>query len=128
MTEELKDLSDLNLRTTVGKTTPKEIWETKDVWFNQAQKSREAWKQMSDDQRQSVENLVRGALERMYDRTSEWIPDALTVEGGNFLDVQMRFLFTDIDKEIDRNDQATSFQIKAATDASRQALEEFSTE
>lgn len=115
----------VTLTTELGKITPKEIWEQKDVWFNNAKQSREEWDSMPDEQREALQRMVTGAIERMHDRVPEWLPEALTVEGGNYLDVHLRFLFTDIDKEIDRNEQATSFQIKAATQETIKALEDF---
>lgn len=122
-----KGEGDLSVRTDLGKITPKEIWEQKDVWFNQAKTSREEWEKMgveNEERQDALERMVRNALERMHDRIQDWLPEALTVEGGNYVDVQLRFLFTDIDKEIDRNEQATSFQIKAATKEAAQALKE----
>jgi len=105
-----------------------EIWEQKDVWFEQAKSSREEWNKMTDEAQEALERMVRGALERMYDRLPDWLPEALTVEGGNYVDVHLRFLFTDIDKEIDRNEQATSFQIKAAAAETKQVLAELDQE
>jgi len=115
---------EFDLSTVIGKTTPKEIWEQKDDWFNKAKDSREVWEKMPDEKREALERMVRGAIERMHDRIPEWLPEALAVEGGQFVDVSMRFLFTDIDKEIDRNEKATSFQIKAATNEALTALKE----
>ena len=115
----------LHMGTIVDTITPKEIWEGKDEWFNKAKNSREEWENMSDENREALEVMVRGAIERMHDRIPEWLPEGLTVEGGNYVDIHLRFLFTDIDKEIDRNEQATSFQINAAKDETAAALEEF---
>jgi hypothetical protein len=114
----------LHVGTVVGKITPKEIWEQKDVWFKQAQDSREEWENMSDENKEALTRMVTGAIERMHDRIDEWLPEGLTVEGGNYVDIHLRFLFTDIDKEIDRNEAATSFQIKAATSETATAIAE----
>lgn len=111
-----------------GTTTPKQIWESKDVWFEKAKKSREDYEAMSQDQKEALERLVTGALERMHDKVADWLPEGLTVEGGNFLDVNIRFLFTDIDKEIDRNETATSFQVKEALKRAQEAEAEFDDE
>lgn len=114
----------LTVNYTLGKITPKEIWEQKDVWFAQVNQSREEWDKMSEDQREALSRMMKGAIERMYDRIDDWLPEALSVEGGNYMDVQIKFLFTDIDKEIDRNEQATSFKIKAAAQQASEALRE----
>lgn len=122
---ESEDGEVLYLGTITGTITPKEIWENKDEWFNKAKDSREEWDKMSDENKEALTAMVQAAIERMHDRIPEWLPEGLTVEGGNFVDIHLRFLFTDIDKEIDRNDQATSFQIKAAQNETVAALEEF---
>lgn len=111
-----KDTHGLNLEilVDVGSITPKEIWENKNVWFEQAKNSRESWDGLMDEQREALNRMVRSALERMHDRVDEWVPEGLIVEGGKYMDVNIRILFTDIDKEIERNEAATSFQIEAA--------------
>lgn len=116
---------DVVIGTVTGSITPKEIWENKNEWFEAAKTSREEYGKMSDDQREALERMVTGAIERMHDRVGEWLPEGLTVEGGKFVDVHIKLLFTDIDKEIDRNEQATSFQIKAAQNETAAALAEF---
>lgn len=122
------DQGELVIGYEIGKITPKEIWEQKDVWFNQANTSREEFEKMADEKREALERMVTGALERMHDRIPDWLPESLTVEGGNYIDVSLRFLFTDIDKEIDRNEQATSFQIKGAVEETKKALAELEEE
>ena len=117
------DQNDLTVLTESGIISPKEIWENKDVWFEAAKKSREVWEnEMTDEKREALERMVKSALERMHDRVPDWLPEALVAEGGSYVDVHLRFLFTDIDKDIDRNEQATSFQIKAAAEATKAAL------
>lgn len=106
----------LILECVVGVTTPKEIWETKDVWFQAANERRQRWGTMPEQQQEALVKMTKDALERMHDRIEEWIPEALYLEGGRFIDIHMRFLLTDIDEQVDRNHQATSFQIKAAAE------------
>jgi hypothetical protein len=108
------DYVGLSLEFSLGKTTPKEIWESKGDWSGVMNASKEEWGKMADDQREAIINLVTGALERMHDRVEEWVPEGLVVTGGEFLDINLRVLFTDVDKAIDRNEQATSFQIDEA--------------
>jgi len=106
----------------MGKITPKEIWDTKDYWFQFAENSRKEWEKMDDEHREALIRMVKAAMERMHDRVADWVPEAMAVEGGNFLDVHIKILFTDIDKEIERNEQATSFQIAAAEEELRNTL------
>ena len=111
-----------------GETTPKEIWENKDSYFEFAEKSKEYWDNMTDDQRAAVLRLVRHGIERIYDRIDEWVPEALEVEGGKYIDVHFKLLFTNIDEEIERNEEATTFQIKNAASHTLQKLAEVSSE
>lgn len=115
---------DVLIFTERGEISPKEIWEGKDVWFEQAKRSREVWDSMPEENKEALERMVLSALERMHDRTPEWLPEGLVAEGGAYVDVHLRFLFTDIDKDIDRNEHATSFQIKAATESLKSELKD----
>lgn len=112
----------------IGNITPKEIWEGKDEWFGKVNRSKQEWEKLSDEYREALERLVKSALERMHDRVEEWLPEALEVSGGNFIDVHIKLLFTDIDKEIDRNEQATSFQVKEAAKEAQEAVALFKKE
>lgn len=113
----------LDLWFETGKTTPKEIWENKDVWYNMTKASTEFWESLTPEQQEALIHLVTGALERMHDRVEDWVPEGLRVEGGEWLDINIKVLFTDIDKAIDRNEQATSFQIDEAAASTIAALE-----
>lgn len=104
----------VDLRLVTGSITPKEIWENKNEYFEYAKNSKEEWDKMSTEQQEAVLRLVKSGIERVYDRVDEWVPESLEVEGGNFIDVHFRLLFTNIDEEIERNEEATSFQIKNA--------------
>lgn len=108
-----------------GATTPKEIWDEKNEWFERAKQSKEYWdNNMADDQREAVVRIVKNGIERFHDRAEDWVPDALRVEGGQFLDITFRVLFTDIDKEIERSEKATSFQIREAQQGTAALLED----
>lgn len=107
----------VDVSTEIDDITPKEIWDRKDEWMQMAQTSKENWDGLMDEQRESLVRMVKSSLERMHDRANDWIPEALEVEGGRYMDVKIRILFTDIDKEIERNEQATSFQVEAAQKA-----------
>lgn len=106
-----------------GATNPKEIWDEKNEWFAVAKESKEHWdNNMSDEQREAVVRIVKNGIERFHDRAEEWVPDALRVEGGQYLDITFRVLFTDIDKEIERSEKATSFQIREAQEGAAALL------
>ena len=67
------------------------------------------------DPREAIQRMVQGAIERLHDRTDDWVPEALRDEddeGG--LRVTFRVLMTDISKEIERNEKATKMRVAAA--------------
>jgi hypothetical protein len=98
----------------VGQITPQYIWETKDDWYELAKKSREEWEKLSAEQKDASIRIIKACLERLYDTVDEWVPEAMKVQSGEFADIYFRVLFTDIDKDIQRNDAATSFKKKEA--------------
>lgn len=97
-----------------GQITPQEIWETKDEWYEKAKQSREEWEKLSTEQKEASKRIIKACLERLYDTVDEWVPEAMKVQSGEFADIYFRVLFTDIDKDIQRNDAATSFKVKEA--------------
>lgn len=98
----------------VGQITPQVIWETKDEWYEKAKLSREEWEKLSDEQKDASIRIIKACLERLYDTVDEWVPEAMKVQSGEYADIYFRVLFTDIDKDIQRNDAATSFKKKEA--------------
>lgn len=112
----------LDMYVVTGSITPKEIWEQKNELYEFASKSKEIWDNMEEDQRQAVLRLVKSGIERTYDRVDEWVPESLKVEGGEFLDVHFRLIFTNIDEEIERHEEATSFQIRNAAQGTLEKL------
>lgn len=125
----MRDLPELipddQISAVAGATTPKEIWEEKNEWFGRAKTSQEYWEnKMSVDQRDAVVRIVKNGIERFHDRAEDWVPDALRVEGGQYVDITFRVLFTDIDKEIERSEKATSFQIREAEEGTAALLHE----
>jgi len=108
-----------------GSITPQEIWETKDEWYERAKQSQKEWEKLSDDQKQATIRIIKACLERLYDTVDEWIPEAMNPQSGQYADIYFRVLFTDIDKDIQRNDAATSFKIREATQGTKELLDRF---
>jgi hypothetical protein len=99
----------------MGKITPKEIWDRKDEWFDNAKKSKNFWeKNMDSEKREAVLRIVKYALELLHDDVENWVPESIDSSGGSYMNVDFKILFTDIDKEIDRHNEVTSFQIENA--------------
>jgi hypothetical protein len=109
------DTSPVDVTVETGVCTPKDIWDNKNKWFEDTKKSREEWEKLADENREAMINLVKNAIARMYDRVDEWVPESFEFESGNFVGCHFKILCTDIDKEIERAEAATSFQIAEAS-------------
>ncbi len=70
----------------------------------------------NETEREAIERMIAGAVERLDDRTEEWVPEALRVDDEGNLVVNLRILMTDISKEIERNEQATRLRVEAAAE------------
>lgn len=113
-----------NLKTLTGILGPADIWRDKDDWAKRELQSREAWSRMNDDDRQAVLDIVQRSLERMLDRLNDWVPSALTVEQGRYLDVTFRILFTELEVELRSKEEITTRQINKAAESTKQLVEE----
>lgn len=67
-----------------------------------------------ETKRQAIERMVAGAIERLDDRTAEWVPEAIRRDDADTIRLNIRVLMTDISKEIERNEQATRLRTEAA--------------
>ncbi len=108
------DAAHLEVFIGTGYLTPKLVWDQREHWFKYIEDSKEKWNNMDTDRREAAKRLVLTALERMYDNVDEWLPESFESGGGDFIDSRIRIIFTDIEREADRFEEATSFQIKKA--------------
>jgi len=49
--------------------------------------------------REIVISIVEAALDRLKDRLQDWVPQSLSGQGGEYLDVSFRVLFAEIERE-----------------------------
>lgn len=119
------DTSPVQVDVETGVCTPKDIWDNKNKWFEETKQSREEWEKLADENREAMINLVKNAIARMYDRVDEWVPESFVFESGNFVGCHFKILCTDIDKEIERAEAATSFQIAEASQEAAKFAQEF---
>lgn len=119
------DTSPVAVEVETGVCTPKDIWDNKNKWFEDTKTSREEWEKLADENREAMINLVKNAIARMYDRVDEWVPESFEFESGNFVGCHFKILCTDIDKEIERAEAATSFQIAEASKEVVEFAQEF---
>ncbi len=108
--------------------TSQDIWDNKGKWYEESKKSEEQWDQMMDDEREALVRMVRRAVERFHDTVEEWLPESLVQKGGEYLEVRFGLLLTDIDREIEQQEEATSFQLKEAQEDILNMIQEFSQE
>lgn len=108
----------------VGRLTPKEIWDTKDKWHAFVENSRGIWEQMDENRREGIVMTVKSGIERLYDTVEQWLPESLEVSSSVYLDVHFKILFTDVDAEVQRDLQATTFRIRDAEKEARAMIEE----
>ncbi len=118
----MEDIKDL--KTSTGILGPADIWRDKDDWAKRELQSREAWSRMNEEDRQAVLDIVQRSLERMLDRLNDWVPSALTVEQGRFLDVTFRILFTELEVELRSKEEITTRAINKAAESTKALVEE----
>lgn len=116
------DSAEIKVLCGTGYLTPKLVWDQREHWFKYIEDSKGIWNDMDEDKRDSAKRLVLTALERMYDNIDEWLPESFEHGGGDFIDSRIRIIFTDIEREADRFEEATSFQIKKAQEETAKML------
>lgn len=113
---------DITLELETGFITPKLVWDTRKQWTDFIANSKEIYEKMNDDQQAAATRLIRTALERMYDNAGEWIPECLSTDGGDYVEAHIRVIFTDIDKEVERFEEASTFQLKQAEEDAKRMM------
>lgn len=93
----------LDIRVEEGYATPKTIWQNRETYAQAEEASKEQWNtMMTDKQKEIVQVMTKNALGRIYDRVDVVIPSSFHAEPGKYLDITMRFLYSDIDEENER--------------------------
>lgn len=108
----------------VGTLTQADIWKDKERFFEEAKKSQEGWANMSEDQRTALLDIVDRALDRMKDQVERWVPDALQLANGQYMECTFRILFTDLDEEMRRREEVTDRRIARAATETAKLVEE----
>lgn len=108
----------------VGTLTQADIWKDKERFFEEAKKSQEGWANMSEDQRTALLDIVDRALDRMKDQVERWVPDALQLANGQYMECTFRILFTDLDEEMRRREEITDRRIARAATETAKLVEE----
>lgn len=115
---------DVNPDVQIGILGPAEIWKDKDLWVEREQRSQEGWSNMKDEERQATLDIVDHALDRLRDRLEVWVPSALKIEQGKYMDVTFRILFTELEQEMRAKEEITQRKIKEAASATEEMVRE----
>lgn len=116
-----------NLDVGIGLLGPADIWKQKDEWVAREVASQEAWGKMADEERQAILDIVDRALDRMRDRLDVWVPSALKIEQGKYMDVTFRILFTELEQEMRAKEEITTRKIKEAANATEEMVKALET-
>lgn len=107
-----------------GICTAKDVWENRNDWTEKVKNSREFWNMQKEDEKEAILSIVRRGVGKMYDRLDEWVPEAIQIENGKCLRVELVFLAADVEREIERQEKVTSFEISEAKEGLLETLAE----
>lgn len=108
----------------LGHLTPESIWSDKDKWAPAEATSEKLWEKMDPDMKETIFAVVSRHLERCLDRLDEWLPYALRVEKGDYIDVVFRMVFADLEAEMKVQNELTKRQITAAIADTKRMIQE----
>lgn len=121
--------SPFTIETKHGTLDPTTIWEEKDRWIERESKSLEAWKEMDEDTKSVLIDIIDKSLQRMRDRLDVWVPASLGTESapmeqGDYIDIQFRLIFSDVDREKQAKLELTERRLNEAKEEARRLAEE----
>lgn len=97
-----------------GTLQPDDIWREKDDVLAREAESMEQWANMSDDDRETTLQIVTNALDRLIEVAPEWVPACMRVVPGEYINMNFRILFSDVDAEMRNAKVVTQRRIEAA--------------
>lgn len=105
--------------------TPELHWEGRHETYKRVKRSEGFWMSLDEEARETLIEMVRGAIAVMYDNVEEWLPDAFTGEThGEAIKVELMLLMGDVDTEMARRIESSSMRRKEAAAALRESLKE----
>lgn len=105
-----------------GKYTPSSIWDSRQEWINYVDKSKEYWAAMSVEQQDGITHVVKHALQRLHDKVDTWLPEAIDVSSGSYVDLYVKILFTDAQEAIQKHNGMTNMRLVEAQNDSFELL------
>jgi hypothetical protein len=118
---------DINVQVSVYQTTytPGQIWETRDQWLTFTEKSKEYYNAMTQEEREGRQEIIKYAMQRLYDKIDVWFPDSIDMSSGSAIDVHFRVLVTDAQEAIKKHSGMTEMMIAEAERESLALLSKF---
>jgi len=104
---------------------PDDIWKEKDKVLEMEQESLKEWATMSEDDRETVLQIVGNALDRLIEIAPEWTPASLRIQPGEYIDINFRLLFSDVESELRNSQAVTQRRIKQAAVGTAEMVREF---
>lgn len=123
------DSSPFAIETKHGTLDPTTIWEEKDNWMERESKSLEVWEKMDEETKAVMIEIIDRSLQRMRDRLDVWVPASLgtgesPMEQGDYIDIQFRLIFSDVDREKQAKLELTERRLNEAKEEARRLAEE----
>lgn len=106
--------------------TPSQIWESRDQWLSFAERSKEYHNNMTPEEREGHQELIKYAIQRLHDKIDTWFPEAIDMSSGTAIDVHFRILVTDAQETIKKHSGITQMKVKEAESESIELLKKFS--
>lgn len=113
----------VDFRIEEGYLTPKEIWNDREKYTAEEEAFKGKWAEVNEQRKAAILTMTRNALARMHDRVEVVVPSSFDPQPGNFMDIKMRFLYSDVDEEIDRQAEVSTL----ATEQAASEIEEMFT-
>lgn len=106
--------------------TPSQIWESRNDWLTFVEKSKEYFKNMTVEEQEGAQELIKYAMQRLYDKIDTWFPESIDMSSGSAIDVHFRILVTDAQEAIKKNSGITKMMIEETEKDSLKLLERLS--
>jgi len=75
--------------------------------------SNELWDKLSDNHRDVLTKIVRRGLEVFHGNVERFLPNVLTGDQGDFIDINMKVLLSKVEERVEIIEQASDFEQQA---------------
>lgn len=108
-------IGDIRARVEVTQLTPTIHWKDRHDLFLTIKRSRTIWKTMTQDQKDTVVEKVKGSLAVMVDTVEEWIPDAFRGDTyGETIRIELLFAMADVYSAVELKRESSTHRLSEA--------------